>query len=124
MIAFIWKGDGEGRGRFEEPTLAPGRVADHLDAIEDIPSEVLVHPDAVKFTVMIVKQVPGRPRRIGVVCPVGGKVMSRLARVEWEHIQRVLEDCEGNVSKAARVLGIHRRSLQRKLAKNPPPVNE
>jgi two-component system response regulator RegA len=42
-----------------------------------------------------------------------------LARVEWEHIQRVLADCEGNVSQAARVLGIHRRSLQRKLAKNP-----
>jgi len=43
-----------------------------------------------------------------------------LARVEWEHIQRVLSDCRGNVSQAARVLGIHRRSLQRKLAKYPP----
>lgn len=42
-----------------------------------------------------------------------------LARVEWEHIQRVLTDCEGNVSQAARTLGIHRRSLQRKLSKNP-----
>jgi two-component system response regulator RegA len=43
-----------------------------------------------------------------------------LARVEWEHIQRVLSDCSGNVSQAARLLGIHRRSLQRKLAKYPP----
>ena len=42
-----------------------------------------------------------------------------LARVEWEHIQRILADCGGNVSQAARVLGIHRRSLQRKLAKRP-----
>jgi two-component system response regulator RegA len=42
-----------------------------------------------------------------------------LARVEWEHINRVLADCDGNVSKAARLLGIHRRSLQRKLAKHP-----
>jgi two-component system response regulator RegA len=42
-----------------------------------------------------------------------------LARVEWEHIQRILADCGGNVSHAARVLGIHRRSLQRKLAKRP-----
>lgn len=42
-----------------------------------------------------------------------------LARVEWEHIQRVLADCDGNVSQAARTLGIHRRSLQRKLAKHP-----
>jgi two-component system response regulator RegA len=43
-----------------------------------------------------------------------------LARVEWEHIQRVLSDCEGNISEAARQLGIHRRSLQRKLSKHPP----
>lgn len=42
-----------------------------------------------------------------------------LARVEWEHIQRVLTDCDGNITKAAERLGIHRRSLQRKLAKFP-----
>jgi two-component system response regulator RegA len=42
-----------------------------------------------------------------------------LARVEWEHIHRILGDYGGNVSQAARVLGIHRRSLQRKLAKRP-----
>ena len=45
-----------------------------------------------------------------------------LARVQWEHIQRVLSDCEGNVTEASRILGIHRRSLQRKLAQ-PPPKN-
>ena len=43
-----------------------------------------------------------------------------LARVEWEHIQRVLADSGGNISEAARRLGIHRRSLQRKLQKYPP----
>lgn len=42
-----------------------------------------------------------------------------LERVEWEHINRVLSDCNGNVSEAARRLGLHRRSLQRKLAKYP-----
>jgi two-component system response regulator RegA len=42
-----------------------------------------------------------------------------LARMEWEHIQRVLTDCGGNVSQAARLLGVHRRSLQRKLGKYP-----
>ncbi len=42
-----------------------------------------------------------------------------LARVEWEHINRVLVDCGENVTRAARVLGIHRRSLQRKLSKYP-----
>jgi two-component system response regulator RegA len=42
-----------------------------------------------------------------------------LSRVEWEHINRVLADCDGNVSKASKLLGLHRRSLQRKLAKMP-----
>jgi|SRR5690606_14666347 len=42
-----------------------------------------------------------------------------LARVEWEHIQRVLAECEGNVTHAARRLGLHRRSLQRKLGRPP-----
>ncbi len=42
-----------------------------------------------------------------------------LARVEWEHIQRALSDCNGNVTQAARALGLHRRSLQRKLSKYP-----
>lgn len=43
-----------------------------------------------------------------------------LARAEWEHIQRVLADCGGNISETARRLGIHRRSLQRKLKKLAP----
>ncbi|CAG0980172.1 Photosynthetic apparatus regulatory protein RegA [Myxococcaceae bacterium] len=42
-----------------------------------------------------------------------------LARAEWEHINRVLTECGGNISQAARLLGLHRRSLQRKLAKYP-----
>jgi two-component system response regulator RegA len=43
-----------------------------------------------------------------------------LARAEWEHISRVLSDCGGSISEAARRLGLHRRSLQRKLQKYPP----
>ena len=43
-----------------------------------------------------------------------------LARVEWEHLQRVLSDCGGNISEAARRLNMHRRSLQLKLRKRPP----
>jgi two-component system response regulator RegA len=42
-----------------------------------------------------------------------------LARVEWEHISRVVADCGGNISQAARLLRMQRRSLQRKLAKYP-----
>ena len=43
-----------------------------------------------------------------------------LAQAEWEHIHRVLADCSNNISEAARRLGIHRRSLQRKLRKRAP----
>ncbi|HSZ81791.1 MAG TPA: response regulator [Polyangia bacterium] len=43
-----------------------------------------------------------------------------LARAEWEHLSRILADCGGNVSEAARRLGITRRTLQLKLKKNPP----
>lgn len=40
-------------------------------------------------------------------------------RLEWEHIQRVLADHDGNISATARALNMHRRTLQRKLAKRP-----
>ncbi|WP_035383217.1 response regulator transcription factor [Ferriphaselus sp. R-1] len=40
-------------------------------------------------------------------------------RLEWEHIQRVLQDHDGNVSATARALNMHRRTLQRKLTKRP-----
>lgn len=40
-------------------------------------------------------------------------------RLEWEHIQRVLDQHAGNVSATARSLGMHRRTLQRKLSKRP-----
>ena len=43
-----------------------------------------------------------------------------LAQAEWEHIHRILADCSNNISDAARRLGIHRRSLQRKLRKRAP----
>jgi len=46
------------------------------------------------------------------------QVMS-VNRLEWEHIQRVLMDHDGNISAAARALGMHRRTLQRKLQKKP-----
>jgi len=43
-----------------------------------------------------------------------------VARVEWEHIQKVLAERQGNITDTARALGMHRRTLQRKLAKRPP----
>jgi two-component system, response regulator RegA len=40
-------------------------------------------------------------------------------RLEWEHIQKVLAEHDGNISATARSLGMYRRTLQRKLAKRP-----
>lgn len=40
-------------------------------------------------------------------------------RLEWEHIQKVLQENDGNISATARSLGMHRRTLQRKLQKRP-----
>ena len=50
--------------------------------------------------------------------PVEARPLS-VARLEWEHIQKVLTESGGNISETARRLGMHRRTLQRKLAKRP-----
>lgn len=48
----------------------------------------------------------------------GGAPMS-VDRLEWEHLQRILAEHEGNISATARALRMHRRTLQRKLARPP-----
>lgn len=50
--------------------------------------------------------------------PIAEQPMS-VDRLAWEHIQKVLNECDGNVSATARRLGMHRRTLQRKLRKRP-----
>lgn len=50
--------------------------------------------------------------------PVAVQPLS-VNRLEWEHLQKILRDCAGNISDAARRLGMHRRTLQRKLKKHP-----
>ncbi len=53
-----------------------------------------------------------------VAAPVNANPMS-VDRLEWEHLQKVLLECQGNISVTARRLGMHRRTLQRKLQKRP-----
>jgi ActR/RegA family two-component response regulator len=48
------------------------------------------------------------------------RLMPSLDRVEWEYLRHVLTCCQGNKSEAARMLGIHRSVLQRKLSKATP----
>jgi two-component system response regulator RegA len=51
--------------------------------------------------------------------PPAGEALT-MARVEWEHLQRILTGCGGNVSETARRLGITRRTVQLKLKHGPP----
>lgn len=53
-----------------------------------------------------------------VATPPKEKPMS-TKRLEWEHIWHVLREHQGNISQAARAMSMHRRTLQRKLAKRP-----
>lgn len=69
---------------------------------------IAVHPVTSKFP-------PAPPSQAATV---------RLNELEWEHLQRVLTEAGGNVSEAARRLGMHRRSLQRKLARGRPPARD
>jgi len=50
----------------------------------------------------------------------GGPRLPSLERMQWEYIHAVLGCCDGNVSEAARHLGIYRQSLQRMLRRHPP----
>jgi two-component system, response regulator RegA len=52
---------------------------------------------------------------------ISGRIrLPSLARMEWDYIARVLDSMQGNISQAAKTLGIQRSTLQRKLKKYPP----
>jgi two-component system response regulator RegA len=87
-----------------------GSIATALEAVRLGAADYLTKPADVD---QIEDALWGNHSRAGFSVP-------SLDRVEWEHLQRVLGDCGHNISRAARVLGIDRRSLQRKLAKYPP----
>ena len=95
-----------------------GSIATAVEAVRRGAMNYLTKPlDADQILAAFEKDA--EPAAPGAHVPPDGATPS-LARVEWEHIQRVLADCEGNISLAARKLGLHRRSLQRKLGKFPP----
>lgn len=95
-----------GYGSIPTAISAMKRGADHYLSKPADADEILVAYEKLRSTVSAQAGVP--------------ETVPTLARVEWEHMQRVISDCDGNISQAARLLGIHRRSLQRKLAKYPP----
>lgn len=89
-----------------------GSIATAVEAVRLGATDYLTKPVEVDEILRAFAKQPGRSVEPPDAVP-------SLARAEWEHINRVLTDCEGNISHAARLLGIHRRSLQRKLAKYP-----
>ena len=92
-----------------------GSIATALESVRLGATHYLTKPtDADRILKAFELGLASRPRDLPTDTP-------SLARVEWEHLHRVLTDCDGNVSEAARQLGMHRRSLQRKLAKAPTP---
>ncbi len=93
-----------------------GSIATALEAVRMGAADYLTKPADVEEILARFARAEAKP---GAELEAAGTTPT-LARVEWEHINRVLADCGGNVSKAARLLGLHRRSLQRKLAKFPP----
>lgn len=89
-----------------------GAIATAVESVKLGAADYLTKP--IDAEQLVAAMEPDEPR----LTPRSFTVPS-LARVEWEHIQRVLAECGGNVSEAARLLHMHRRSLQRKLAKYP-----
>jgi two-component system response regulator RegA len=90
-----------------------GSIATAIEAVRLGATHYLTKPADADEILAAFERLPEGRRATDELRPM------TLDRVEWEHINRVLVDCGGNVSEAARVLGIHRRSLQRKLARYP-----
>ena len=97
-----------------------GSIATAVEAIKAGAVHYLTKPATIAEIVRAFEQ--GTPSAAPHV-PSAGNVEATVASldtVEWEHLQRVLHECGGNVSEAARRLGLHRRTLQRKLGRNRP----
>jgi len=95
---------------------AYGNIATAVSAVKAGAVDYLTKPaDADAVEAVLLGDGDGLP-------PLPEKPMS-AERVRWEHIQRIFEQCDRNVSETARQLGMHRRTLQRILAKYAPREN-
>jgi len=92
-----------------------GSIATAVEAIKIGAAHYLAKPVEVDEILAALRHTPLPRDAIPATQP---KPLS-VRRAEWEHIQRVLTEYAGNISAAARALGIHRRTLQRKLRKRP-----
>jgi two-component system response regulator RegA len=87
-------------------------IATAVQATKDGARNYLCKPASIDE---VLAAFDGRSRRTAEVA----QQPTSLNRLEWEHLQRVLQENDGNISATARALGMHRRTLQRKLQKRP-----
>ena len=88
-------------------------IATAVEAIKLGAVHYLPKPAGVEDILLALGRVEGNPE-----IPAPEEPMS-VDRLEWEYIQKVLAENDGNLSATARALKMHRRTLQRKLAKRP-----
>jgi len=93
-------------------------VATAVEAIKQGAAHYLAKPADVDAIVVALDLTPTLGER-EAHAPIPEQPLS-VDRLEWEHIQKVLLENDGNVSATARLLNMHRRTLQRKLLKRPP----
>lgn len=94
-------------------------ISTAVDAIKLGAVQYLAKPVDVDTLLRAFSHHPGGAAEtaVGIVPPPA--VPMSVDRMEWEHIQRVLREHQGNISATARALNMHRRTLQRKLLKRP-----
>jgi len=90
-------------------------IATAVEAIKRGAQNYLPKPVTAKDVLQVLDDAPVTQQQ----APTDEPEPPSLQRLEWEHIQRLLAENEGNISATARALGMHRRTLQRKLAKRP-----
>lgn len=91
-------------------------IATAVQAVKDGADNYLAKPANVE-TILAALKAQASVERAGAA--IESPALLSVARLEWEHIQRALAENGGNVSATARALNMHRRTLQRKLAKRP-----
>ncbi len=94
-------------------------IATAVEAIKLGADDYLPKPATVPMILRALGEEDDGPADDGDMEPPDA--MTPISRLQWEHIQQALHETGGNISAAARLLGMHRRSLQRKLTKRPSP---
>lgn len=100
----------------ELPILVLTGYASITTAVEAIKlgaRQYLAKPASIEEILLALEQTQGNAN-----LAIEAKPLS-VDRLEWEHIQKILAEHDGNISATARALNMHRRTLQRKLEKRP-----